>query len=58
MTCPRCIKNHGGDRFLAKGLGAGQGLPSRDWADVLPTQKLTGTNQATPESFIPIDLTF
>ena len=31
--------------------------PRRDWAGVLPTQKLPGTNLATPESFIPIDLT-
>ena len=57
MTRPSSIKNHGGDRFLAKGLGAGQGLPRRDWAGVLPTQKLPGTNLATPESFIPIDPT-
>ena len=57
MTHPSSIKNKGGDRFLAKGLGAGQGLLHRDWAGVLPTQKLPGANLATPESFIPIDPT-
>ena len=57
MTLPSTIKNHGAARFQAKGLGADQGLPHRDWAGVLPTQKLPGTNLATPESFIPIDLT-
>ena len=40
---------------VAKGLGAGQGLPHRDWAGVLPTQKLPATNLATPKSFIAID---
>ena len=43
--------------FQAKGLGAGQDLPCRDWAGVLPTQTLLGTNLATPESLILIDLT-
>ena len=57
MTRPSGIKNHRGDIFLAKGLGAGQGLPHRDWAGVLPTQNLPGTNLATPESLIPVDLT-
>ena len=42
---------------VAKGLGAGQGLPHRDWAGVLPTQKLPATNLATPKSFIAIDPT-
>ena len=57
MTQYNSIKNHGAARFQAKGLGAGQSLPRRDWAGVLPTQKLLDTNLATPESFIPIDPT-
>ena len=57
MTRPGSFKNHKVITFQAKGLGAGQGLPNRDWAGVLPTQKLLGTNLATLESFIPIDLT-
>ena len=57
MTHPSSIKNHGGGRFLAKGLCAGQGLLCGDWSGVLPAQKLQGPNLATPESFIPIDPT-
>ena len=57
MTWPGSIKNRKVISFQAKGLDAGQGLPRRDWAGVLPTQKLLGTNLATPESFIPIDHT-
>ena len=51
------VKNRKVITFQAKGLDAGQDLPRRDWAGVLPTQKLLGTNLATPESFIPIDHT-
>ena len=55
---PKCYdKNLKVITFQAKGLDAGQGLPRKDWAGVLPTQKLLGTNLATPESFIPIDPT-
>ena len=57
MTQPGNIKNCKVITFQAKGLDAGQGLLHRYWAGVLPTQKLPGTNLATPESFIPIDLT-
>ena len=57
ITQPGSSKNQGADKFQAKHLGAGQGLPHRDWAGVLPTQKLPGTNQATPEYFINIDQT-
>ena len=57
MTQPDSIKNWKVITFQAKGLGAGQGLPHRDWAGIIPTQKLLGTNQATPESLIPIDPT-
>ena len=57
MTRPGSIKNCKVITFQAKGLDAGQGLPHRNWARILPTQKLPGTNLATPESFIPIDPT-
>ena len=57
MTQPSSIKNCKVITFQAKNHGAGQGLPRRHWARVLPTQKLLGTNQANPESFIPIDPT-
>ena len=57
MTWPSSIKDCKVITFQAKGLDAGQGLPCRDWARVLPTQQLPGTNLATPESFIPIDPT-
>ena len=57
LTRPSSIKNHKVITFQAKDLYAVQGLPHRDQAGVLPTQKLPDTNLATPESFIPIDLT-
>ena len=44
--------NHGGDRYQGKGLDAGQGLPCRDWAGVLPTQTFLNSNLVTPETFI------
>ena len=57
MTWPRSIKNRKVITFQVKGLGAGQGLPHGDWAGVIPTQKLPGTNLANPENFISIDPT-
>ena len=56
MTWPGSTKDHRAAPPQAK-QGAGQVLPGGDWAGVLPTQKLLGTNLATPESFIPIDPT-
>ena len=54
MTQPSSTKNHGGDIFQGKGLDAGQGLPHRDWAGVLPTQMFLNSNLITPENFIQL----
>ena len=45
-------KNHGGDRFQGKSLDAVKGLCHRDWAGVLPSQKLLNSNLVTPENFV------
>ena len=42
----------GVDRFQGKGQDAGQGLPCRNWAGVLPTQKFLKSNLVIPENFI------
>ena len=57
MTRPGSTNYHRAAPLQGKGLGAGKGLPGGDLAGVLPTQKLPGTNQATPEYFINIDQT-
>ena len=54
ITSPISPKNHGPARFQGKGLDAGQGLLSGDWAVVLPNQMLLVTKQATPENFVQI----
>ena len=54
ITSPISPKNHGSARFQGKGLDAGQGLLSGDWAVVLPNQMLLVTKQATPENFVQI----
>ena len=53
MTWAGSTKNHGGDIFQGKGLDEGQGLPSRDWTGVLPTQMFLNSNLVTPENSIP-----
>ena len=52
MTWPSSNKNHGGDRFQGKGLDTGQGVPHRDWADVLPTQTFLNSNLVPLKNFI------
>ena len=52
MTWAGSTKNHGGDIFQGKGLDEGQGLPSRDWTGVLPTQMFLNSNLVTPENFV------
>ena len=54
----RSTKNRRAAKFLGESLDAGQGLPSGDWVEVLPTQQLPTTNQATPEKFIQISTFF
>ena len=57
MTQLGSFKNRKVITFQAKNQGAGQGLPLRYWVKELLTQKLLGTNLATPESFIQINPT-
>ena len=54
MTWLGSAKNHGVDRFKVKGLDAGQGLPCRDWAGVLPTQKFIKSNPLKFHSILSI----
>ena len=54
MTQPSSTKDHRAAPPQAKGLGASQVMPGKDWTEMLPTQKLLDTNLAIPESFILI----
>ena len=54
MSWPSSTNGHGGDRLQGKGLESGPVLQGGDWAWILPTKKLLGTNQTTPENSVQI----